>query len=318
MIVYTNFNMDEQQREILSMDKVRFPYTCRCTRLQQYADWSVPWHWHPVFEVNCVVSGEVEYRAGQKKHLLRAGDVLFINTNVLHTSRSVERRESETYNHMFDMHLLSGMYGSIYEEKYFMPIRRSRSLQSYLIRPDSYTHIRMVDILMQTIETAREEREGYEFDIRAQLCDFWRLLWRDTMELRRGDDVRDEGGTKRVKIMMEFVRRHFAEPLSVADIAKSVGVSERECTRCFAAGIEMSPMRYLNEYRVSMAARQLLYSDASVVQIAEACGFASASYFSAVFHRSMGMTPGEYRRLRSAPQTRDENGILIPLPEKLK
>ena len=34
------------------------------------------------------------------------------------------------------------------------------------------------------IETAREEREGYEFDIRAQLCDFWRLLWRGIPRFR--------------------------------------------------------------------------------------------------------------------------------------
>lgn len=57
--------------------------------------------------------------------------------------------------------------------------------------------------------------------------------------------------------------------------------------------------RHLGRYRISRACEMLRDTSRSVAEIALACGFQSASYFSAVFRRQTGAMPSEYRRTES-------------------
>ena len=53
---------------------------------------------------------------------------------------------------------------------------------------------------------------------------------------------------------------------------------------------------YLNDYRLTMAARLLKSSDESILMIAEASGFDNLSYFNRIFKRKYGSSPGAYRK----------------------
>ena len=53
---------------------------------------------------------------------------------------------------------------------------------------------------------------------------------------------------------------------------------------------------YLNDYRLTMAARLLKSSDESILMIAEESGFDNLSYFNRIFKRKYGVSPGSYRK----------------------
>ena len=55
-------------------------------------------------------------------------------------------------------------------------------------------------------------------------------------------------------------------------------------------------MDYLNQYRVRMAANELMTSIKPIAIIGEECGFASDSYFGKIFRQYMNCSPREYRR----------------------
>ena len=98
--------------------------------------------------------------------------------------------------------------------------------------------------------------------------------------------------------MLDYIHNHFAENISLTEIAKVAGIGERECLRCFQRTIQLSPMQYLLKYRIMRGADLLLQNPASSIsEIAGLCGFDSPSNFAKMFKRFYNTTPREYRKL---------------------
>ena len=105
------------------------------------------------------------------------------------------------------------------------------------------------------------------------------------------------GETQRlVRQAMAYLHEHYADPISREDLARHVGLSDDYLTSCFHKELGMTPVAYLNRYRVQQAKQLLTYTHKSITEIALDVGFSSSSYFSRIFRRETGMTPEAYRR----------------------
>ena len=71
--------------------------------------------------------------------------------------------------------------------------------------------------------------------------------------------------------------------------------SEHYLCRCFARELGISPMSYLDRYRLEIVAHFLLESDLSVTAIAARVGIDDPSYLARRFRAAHGMTPSKYR-----------------------
>ena len=100
-----------------------------------------------------------------------------------------------------------------------------------------------------------------------------------------------------VRQAMAYLHEHYAEAVSREDLARHVGLSDDYLTSCFNKELGMTPVAYLNRYRVQQAKQLLTYSHRSITDIALDVGFSGSSYFSRIFHRETGMSPEAYRRL---------------------
>ncbi len=105
-----------------------------------------------------------------------------------------------------------------------------------------------------------------------------------------------------VRRAMAYIHEHYAEPISREEMAAHVGVSARHLTRCFQQEVGLSPITYLNRYRIKKAKHLLDSSDMSITEIAIEVGFSSSNYFTDAFRREVGMTPRDYRRRNLAPK----------------
>jgi transcriptional regulator GlxA family with amidase domain len=99
-----------------------------------------------------------------------------------------------------------------------------------------------------------------------------------------------------VRKAMAYIHENFSQPLSRQIIADHIGLSQRHLTRCFQDELGISPMAYLNRYRIKQAKSLLADSRLNVTEVALAVGFNDSSYFGRVFHREVGLTPGAYQR----------------------
>ncbi|MCM1136746.1 MAG: AraC family transcriptional regulator [Clostridium sp.] len=96
--------------------------------------------------------------------------------------------------------------------------------------------------------------------------------------------------------MVTYIHKHYADNISVNDIASSGAVCRSKCCKLFNKVIGQTPNIYLRNYRISKSCQLLLETDRSINEIANACGFQSASYFIAVFKKEMGVSPQKYRK----------------------
>ncbi|MCP5074811.1 MAG: GlxA family transcriptional regulator [Rhodobacteraceae bacterium] len=89
------------------------------------------------------------------------------------------------------------------------------------------------------------------------------------------------------------------DPLSVTEIARSVGLSVRRLEMLFASEFGTSPGRYFRQLRLQEAKRMVLDTRRPLQDVAVRCGFNSQAAFSRAFAEFFGSPPGALRRGRS-------------------
>lgn len=99
-----------------------------------------------------------------------------------------------------------------------------------------------------------------------------------------------------VRRAMGFMHAQYAEPLTREQIAAHVNISPDYLTDCFRQEMGVTPMVYLNRYRLKQARELLANSDLNITQIALAVGFSESAHFTRMFQREVGVTPRAWRQ----------------------
>jgi len=97
--------------------------------------------------------------------------------------------------------------------------------------------------------------------------------------------------------VVKLMEQNLEEPLDRAALAERVGLSTRQLERLFGKYLNRSPARYYLELRLHRARLLLLQTNMSVIDVALACGFVSASHFSKCYRDFFGKTPRKERGL---------------------
>lgn len=98
-----------------------------------------------------------------------------------------------------------------------------------------------------------------------------------------------------------FMRKHVAERLSASDVFRYLGLSHTVVDATFRKVLNTTVQREIILARMEEATRLLEASPLTAVQIADRCGFASASYFVKSFTDAHGITPLAWRKAHRAP-----------------
>lgn len=99
-----------------------------------------------------------------------------------------------------------------------------------------------------------------------------------------------------VRKAMAYIHENYAKNISRHDIAHYINVSDDHLTFCFRQELNVTPIEYLQRYRVRQARQLLKDSDRSISEIALDVGFTDSGYFSRIFRRIIGMSPENFRR----------------------
>ena len=115
-------------------------------------------------------------------------------------------------------------------------------------------------------------------------------------EVSRGQIERAVDKSPRwLKQAREIIHERFSEPLTLSDISGAVGIHPVHLCRVFREHHRCTIGEYIRRLRIESASRQILTSNAALIEIAAAAGFSDQSHFSRIFKRVMGVTPTEYR-----------------------
>lgn len=283
------------QEELLPDFWPDFPYIASRAELDKYIDHFVPWHWHKAVELFYVESGEIEYTLPGGKISFPAGSGGLLNSNILHCSRGISvKEENVEFCHIFDYSLISGGHGSRIEEKYVLPLVLAPQVEMISLYPGNKVHEEILGKIRGAFDISEKEY-GYEVHLRAALSEIWLKMFEQSGELLLMPSKPRKNNDK-IKDLMIYIHQHYGEKISVSEVAASAYLSERECFRIFQECLHMTPMQYIQNYRLQMACQMLGETRASVTEISHACGLGSSSYFGKVFREYMKCTPVEYRK----------------------
>jgi AraC-like DNA-binding protein len=95
---------------------------------------------------------------------------------------------------------------------------------------------------------------------------------------------------------INYISNNLAKSLINRELAGLCQMNEDYFIRRFKECIGQTPGDYIREQRVKLAAQQLLFSAASIEQIAATSGFGSRFYLSRVFKHVTGISPAAYRK----------------------
>jgi len=110
-------------------------------------------------------------------------------------------------------------------------------------------------------------------------------------------DLRNRLGTAHPKLLavVGLMEENLEDPLARAELARRIGLSTRQLERLFRGYLKRTPTRYYLELRLQRARSLLTQSSMSVLDVAMACGFVSASHFSKCYRDYFERTPREDR-----------------------
>lgn len=105
-------------------------------------------------------------------------------------------------------------------------------------------------------------------------------------------------------LIVDYVRAHYREKLSVTDMAREGGISVSSQERLFRKTFGLTPLMYLRKTRLNAACKLLRDTDTSLSEIAVQCGFNDQTNMTRAFRMELKITPLRYRRRFSESRSR--------------
>ncbi|MDR0732388.1 MAG: AraC family transcriptional regulator [Treponema sp.] len=249
-------------------------------------------HSHEFFEFVYVEEGFCLHFSGGSVELLMAGDLLAMCPGMEHYYWC--KKDITIVNILFMPEAFAGVLGEIralpgmaelFDGKLQDPLLSHLSLQDR----EEMQHI--IAILRREGE---QKEAGWELRSKTLLAGVIVMLSRvvNTRFSREKGKNPYLGYTLKT---VEAIEEHYTAPVSVRDLALSLGIGPDHLTRQFRQIIGITPTEYLRRRRFARAL-ELLRKQRPISEVYTASGFRSVNYFSREFKALFKMTPSEFRR----------------------
>ena len=259
------------KEEILPDFMPDFPYIASWVESDRYMGCFAPWHWHKAVELFYIENGTLEYHTPEGKILFSKGSGGMVNSNILHMTKvASQTRQTTQLLHIFDTCLISGEQGSRIEQKYTMPVITAPQIEIISLHPDHFAQAEILKLIRNSFYLSSKEF-GFEVRLRAALSEIWLRIFEQVHPLL-DKQKRVNKNNDKIKSLMIYVHEHYSEKISIAELAASAFLSERECFRVFHNCLHITPMEYIKNYRLQMACQMLARMNDSITAISHACG----------------------------------------------
>lgn len=284
-----------EQKENAKHGEAFFPIQQYITRLA--ADYPViTTHWHEEAELTRITKGNCVYQVDLVEYEAKEGDILFIPPLLLHSIAlgSSEEFCSETY--VFHMNFLGGNSTDICSTHYLTPMMNQEFTMPCLITPEHPVYASLHKIFCQITSLYDEALIGYELALKSLLLQAVFLLLQYS-EKNSAGDVRTH--SDKLKCVLDYIELHYAEPISVSELAKLCYFSDYHFMRFFKKHMSMTCVEYINNLRLEKAVELFEQGNTAILEVSLSVGFHNLSYFHRAFKKKYHMTPLSFiRKLR--------------------
>lgn len=287
----TNLEVFSDLSERLNYNLSDLPLYVRKGSLHQFNNYAAVAHWHLDIEFIYVLQGSMDFSVNGKITRLHQGDGLFVNSQRLHFGYSLA-------DHNDCLFLVVVVHPSILGEKTsfiqtYWGEKFSSTMADFVVLTDQVDWQQSILLSIQEIyqEMHKDHAPANPLRLASQALSLCATI---------GDHLQpiseQPGVLTHVQEMTRFIHQNYDQKISLEEIASAGAVCRSRCCTLFNKYVGQTPGNYVTQYRLQKSCEMLKETRRSISEIALACGFQSASYFSSIFRKQMGMVPQNYRK----------------------
>jgi len=255
--------------------------------------WQVPMDKHQAFELIFVIEGHEGLSIEHESYTLNQGDFVLIPPGFRHTAHAIDHLTYFCFH--FDLDEPNFIVQLIQNSPIYFPKGEGLNRD---ICPILHELIALVSL-----------SADYSFKDKMQIQIYLSQILMIFSELIPAKSAATNANQSRyAKIIAESLKSTLndailhpvdgdTEPISIADLMASIGISEGYGNRVFKDAYGFSPQKYLSELKLKWAKKMLLKPQFRVAEIAATLGYQNASHFSRQFKRWTKMSPKTYRQI---------------------
>lgn len=251
-------------------------------------------HWHEDFEFFVVTKGRANFHIDTNTYPVSVGDVIFINSNHLHSATSVDSLPFAFFAVVFHPSFLAGFHKDAIEQKFFDSVLEDKVSFPPFLEKGQTENKKILDLLYEIKNSYEKKDACYELFIKMKLFEIWYLLFQNAIYLPTipSGDYR----IGRMKSILEYIHLHYDSNFTLEELSTYFHMSKGYFCKFFKSMAKISVVDYANAYRIHQSVSLLEKTDQEISNIALSCGFNNISYFNKLFKNFMHCTPREYRR----------------------
>ncbi len=274
------------------LEHLQRPPEASWSMLNRRLDDAIPfqWHHHPELELTLTLNSAGQRFVGDHVGTYGHGDLVLVGPNLPHTWASREKLDA-TGPHValvlwFEREWLETMIGGSVELR---PVRDliARSATGLAFPPE--TGLALRDEIEAIFTRPPLER------LLALVAILGRLSQAPGQPLSRVAPRATDGSRSRLDRVLTHLHQHYAEPVSLPELAEIAALSVSGLHRLFTRHTRTSIGTYVTGLRIGDACSRLSSTTQPIQHVADAVGYASLANFNRQFRLLRGMTPREYR-----------------------
>ncbi len=149
--------------------------------------------------------------------------------------------------------------------------------------------------LLKPLKTAELTKAVEEAKEQCQIRHSWQDRLRESEELKQTNLLPENYGEDKVVLaMLQYIREHYREKLTMQDVTAELNYSETFLNKRFKKQMGTTFNEYLNRFRIQKAMELLKAGELSISDVSWECGIRDYKYFNVVFRKYVGCSPKEY------------------------
>ncbi len=253
-----------------------------------------PAHSHDGYELNFVenAAGATRTIGDSHEQIGNLDLVLITGSKLVHVWEQGTCPEQDIYE--ITIHMAPDVFrGALMDKRAFASIRRMlERAQRGLAFPEAAIQIVREDIINLAHSTDNFASVIRLFNLLNRLSQVENAKELSSTAFTDAEETNED---ERVRQVKDFIAANYMHDICLREMADMVCMSEDSFSRFFKNKTGRTPNRYVNDYRLGVAARLLLNTQLPVSEIGYSCGFNTLSHFNRLFRESKGCTPSEFR-----------------------
>lgn len=242
------------------------------------------YHNHDSYEIMLVTEGVMRACVTDKVYEVKKGEAILTKPGVYHYSKSL------------------GGYTRIvteFSEEYlasaFTPVARERLLRCFdrekiILNKEELRIIE--DVAQKSIQYNSDSSDGFLY-----LGRILNIMNKSLEHNNAPEKIHKvSGSAEKINNITNYIAMNFKNVGTTDEIAEACYISKSHMCRLFKDALGISVSDYVLTMRMRFAEKLLRNTEMSVIDISLECGFGSSQYFSRLFRKAHGCSPGEYRK----------------------